>query len=125
MTDKESSYPRVSPDGKFIAGGLETNGKMSLAIFQIEGGEPIKLFEVPKTYNFYDAIRWTADGKFVTYRDWANGIWQQAVEGGAPQRLEGLPEEKLAAYGWSCDGKQLALTRSKKTLDAILITDFR
>lgn len=50
---------------------------------------------------------------------------RQSVDGGEPQRLDGLPEEKLLTYGWSRDGKQLAFTRSKENLDAVLITDFR
>jgi Tol biopolymer transport system component/DNA-binding winged helix-turn-helix (wHTH) protein len=122
---RESSFPRVSPDGKFVACGFETNGKMQLAVFSATGGEPVKLFDVPQTYNFYNSIRWTPDGKFITYRDWANGIWQQSIEGGAPERLKGLPEEKLVTYGWSPDGKKLAFTRYKEILDAVLITDFR
>ncbi|MEP6902434.1 MAG: hypothetical protein ABJA66_11835 [Actinomycetota bacterium] len=125
ITDKESSYPRVSPDGKFVACGYDDNGKMRLAIIPVEGGEPVKLFDVPKTYNFSGTIHWTQDGKFITYRDWANGIWRQAVEDGEPQRLEGLPEEKIYTFSWSRDGKQLAFTRGKETLDAVLISDFR
>lgn len=120
-----ASHPRVSPDGKYIACGYFANGKTSLAIFPIEGGEPVRFFDIPKTSNFYNAIRWTSDGKFITYRDWANGIWQQSLDGGEPQRLAGLPEEKLMTYGWSRDGKQLAFTRGKDSLDAVLITDFR
>jgi TolB protein len=120
-----ASHPRVSPDGKYIACGYFANGKTSLAIFPIEGGEPVKVFDIPKTSNFYNAIRWTSDGKFITYRDWANGLWQQSLHGGGPQRLAGLPEEKLMTYGWSRDGKQLAFTRGKDSLDVVLITDFK
>ena len=122
---ESSSYPRVSPDGKYFACGYGANGKTMLAIFPIDGGEPIKLFDVPKTHNFTNAIRWKPDGKSIAYRDWANGIWEQSVEGGEPGRLAGLPEEKLMTYGWSRDGKYLAITRGKVSLDAVLITDFR
>ena len=62
------------------------------------------------------------DGKAVTCRDWANGIWRQKLNGGEPKRLEGLPEEKLYAYGWSRDGKQFAFTRGTEIHDVVLIT---
>jgi Tol biopolymer transport system component len=94
IVDGESSYPRVSPDGKYFACGYASNGKTVLAIFPITGGAPVKLLDVPKTYNFTNAIRWKPDGKSITYRDWANGIWEQSVEGSEPHRVAGLPEEK-------------------------------
>ena len=125
LVDGESSYPRVSPDGKYFACGYVSNGKTMLAIFPISGGAPVMLLDVPKTYNFTNAIRWKPDGKSISYRDWANGIWEQSVEGGEPHRIAGLPEEKLMTYGWSRDGKYLAFTRGKQSLDAVLISDFR
>jgi Tol biopolymer transport system component len=105
---KESSYPRVSPDGNYLAAGFEENGKTSLAVFAINGGGSVKLFDVPKTFNFYDAIRWTPDGKAITYRDWANGLWRQSVEGDRLERVEGLPQEKFLTYAWSRNGDHLA-----------------
>jgi len=125
VTNVVTSFPRVSPDGKYFASSYVSNGKTMLAIFPIDGGEPIKLMDVPKTYNFFNAIRWKPDGKSIAYRDWANGIWEQSVEGGEPRRIDGLPEEKLLTYGWSRDGKYLAFARGKVSLDAVLITDFK
>jgi Tol biopolymer transport system component len=70
-------------------------------------------------------VHWTADGKALTYRDWANGLWIQNLEGGSPQRLKGLPPEKLLAYDWSPDGKYLAFTRGIASCDVVMIRDFR
>lgn len=126
LTVLDSFSPRVSPDGKFFACGYKKDEKTKLAVFSIEGGEPLKLFDVPPTYNFDSAaIRWSPDGKFISYRDWANGIWQQSIEGGEPKLLEGLPAEKFYTYGWSPDGKSFAFTRGREVRDAVLITDFR
>jgi hypothetical protein len=60
-----------------------------------------------------------------TISDWVNGIWRQPIDGGAPQRLAGLPEEKLFAYAWSPDGKQFAFTRGTETRDLVLMRNFR
>ena len=125
ITDSECFNARVSPDGNFIACGFRSDGKTRLAIIPIAGGEPVKLFDVPSTYNFDGSIRWSRDGKSVAYRDWANGVWSQSVDGGEPKRLEGLPAEKLYQFEWSPNGKQFAFTRGREVRDAVLITDFR
>jgi hypothetical protein len=57
----------------------------------------------------------------VTYRDWVNGIWRQALSGGPSQRLSGLPQEKLFAYSWSQDGKQFAFVRGIEVRDVVLL----
>ena len=125
ITDRKSSDPQVSPDGNFIACGYFSDGKTKLAILPMTGGEPVKLFDVPPTSNFNGSIRLTRDGKTVAYRDWANGIWQQSIDGGAPKLLEGLPAEKLYTFEWSPDGKHFAFTRGREVRDVVLITDFR
>jgi hypothetical protein len=93
-----------------------------LAIVPIEGGPPAKLFDTAPLANFNGAQRWTPDGEAITYRDWAKGLWRQAVAGGPPQRIPGLPEEKVYSYGWSRDGKLFALTRGVEIRDVALIT---
>jgi Tol biopolymer transport system component len=120
--------PRISPDGRFIACGYSADGKgrSALAIIPATGGEPLKLFDLPPTYNFdIGSIRWSPDGRFISYRDWANGIWSQSLEGGEPKLLEGLPKEKFYPFSWSPDGKQFAFVRGREVRDAVLITDFR
>jgi len=44
------------------------------------------------------------------------------LSGGEPNRLEGLPAEKLCAFGWSRDGKWFAFTRGKEIRNVVLIT---
>ena len=121
LADK-ASWPRISPDSRFIACGYESGGT-KIAILSIDGGEPIKLFDVPRLANLRLGVRWTPDGKAVTYRDWVNGIWRQNLNGGEPQRLKGLPNEKLYAYDWSSDGKRFAFTRGAEIRDLVLINN--
>lgn len=114
--------PRVSPDGRMVAYGYSANGKPRLAVVMMENGAPVREFEVPRLANFNTGIRWTADGMAITYRDWANGLWRQAVVGGEPERIAGLPEEKLYSYAWSRDGRSLVFVRGQETRDVVMIT---
>ena len=127
LTDKVSTDLCVSYDGKLIACGYgaDDNAPLQLAVVSLEDGKPVKLFEVPISANFTQSIRWTPDHKAVCYRDWANGVWRQDINGGPPQRLRGLPNEKLYAYGWSRNGKLFAFTRGSEIRDAVLIADFK
>jgi Tol biopolymer transport system component/DNA-binding winged helix-turn-helix (wHTH) protein len=121
LSDKQLSWPSVSPDGKLIACGYTADGRTKLALLPIEGGQPVRLFDVPRLANFAFGIRWMPDGKSVTYRDWASGLWRQPIEGGEPTRIEGLPEEKIGSYAWSRDGKQLAFVRGGENREVVLI----
>jgi Tol biopolymer transport system component/DNA-binding winged helix-turn-helix (wHTH) protein len=119
ITDKPAGWAFVSPDSKSIACQLIVDGKAKLAILSLDNGQLLQSFDFPRLANPRLGVHWTPDGKAVSYRDWANGIWKQNLEGGAPQRLEGLPEEKLFAYGWSPDGKSFA--RGTTSRDVVLI----
>lgn len=121
LTEKKAQWPGVSPDGRFVACGYFAEGRKKLAILSIEGGEPLKLFDVPRLAEFAPGVVWAPDGNSVTYRDFANGIWQQSLDGGEPQRLDGLPQERLYAYGWSRDGSRFAYTRGTENSDVVLI----
>jgi Tol biopolymer transport system component/DNA-binding winged helix-turn-helix (wHTH) protein len=128
ISDGAAAWPRVSPDGQLIACAYSTltgSPHMKLALIPIAGGQPLKLFDLPPGVTFRYGLRWTPDGAAVAYRDWVNGIWRQPIEGGAPQRLPGLPEEKLFAYGWSPDGRQFAFTRGAEIRDVVLMRNFR
>jgi len=124
LTKQAAGWPWVSPDSEWIACEyLGDEGRMQLAIIPIKGGPPQKLFDVPPLTNFRWSIRWTADGKAITYRDWGKGIWRQSITGGAPEQLRGLPEEKFYSNSWSRDGKLFAFTRGAEIRDAVLISN--
>ena len=120
-----ASWARISPDSRFVAYGYSDGGKTKIAVISIDGGQILKSFDVPRLANIRSGIHWTPDGKAITYRDWVDGIWQQNLEAGEPQRLKGLPNEKLYYYNWSPDGKQFAFTRETELRDVIIINNFR
>lgn len=123
IISRNISWAQFSRDGEYIAGAIRDAGRNRLGVFDAKGGDPIKIFDFPPQANFRLGIHWTPDGSGVTYRDWANGIWRQPIDGGPPARVEGLPEEKIYAYGWSKDGRQLAYSRGMEIRDVVLIKE--
>lgn len=122
LTANKMCWVRVSPDSRLVAGAYQIGGETKLAIISIDGGSPLRIFDVPRLANFRLGVRWTPDGNAVTYRDWTNGIWKQSIGGGEPERLAGLPEEKLYAYAWSRDGGQFAYARGREIRDVVLLS---
>ena len=65
-------------------------------------------------------IRWTADGRALTYVDNLDGISNIC-----DQPLDGGPPVQLTKFDWSRDGKQLAFSRGARAYDVVLICDLR
>ncbi len=133
VTDKYSNWPAISPDGKSIACSYleESAASWKLAIFPFAGGAPIRSFDIPLPYlqHFvWQRIRWTADGRALTYidrRDGISNIWSQQIAAGPPKQLTDFKEDQIFNFAWSHDGAQLACVRGVVTSDAVLITDFK
>ncbi len=83
----------------------------------------MKLFEVPRLADLRNPTQGAPNGAAATYRDWRNGFWKQNLNGGKPERLAGLPEERIFGYGWSHDGKSFAFTRVIHTGNVLLMSD--
>lgn len=131
LTGEHAYYPAVSPDGNWVAFFSPTDTKVRLLVIPSTGGEPVKTFDVwPETNYliFTEIVRWTADGRFLTYiknqRDTSN-IWGQPFAGGAPRRLTNFDEERILSFAWSPDGKQLAVARGQHNHQIVLIENFR
>jgi Tol biopolymer transport system component len=135
LTDKFSGAPQISPDGKLVACIYfdEASTPARLALISSEDGKPVKLFDIQPTAVLPNSlelgvIRWTTDGKAMTYVDTREGvsnIWRQPLDGGKPVQLTDFKSDHILSFDWSRDGKQLALGRGTKTNDVVLISSMK
>jgi Tol biopolymer transport system component len=127
LTTKSTKFPSVSPDGKLIACLSSDEGdrrQWRMALFSIEGGNPIKIFPQP-LYGGYFA-KWTPDGRALTYTDTRQAnIWLQPIGGGEPQRLTDFTNDLVFGFEWSPDGKRLACIRGIWERNLVLIKNVR
>jgi len=125
---------RYSPDGKQIAVYLPAgkNGvpPSKLAIMNSAGGLPTRTFDITPEGTLPSGrvpLRWTADGRALTYPMTLNdetNLWLQPVAGGPARQITHF-HGYISAYDWSPDGKQLAVTRTSRQTDIVLISGYR
>ena len=131
LTDKITFNPTVSPDGSLIACGYredQPNMPIKIAIIPFAGGDLVKVLDIPQSLHGVAGLRWTPDGRALTYIDTINGvsnIWSLPLDGGKPVQLTDFKTDQIFWFDFSRDGKQLALSRGTQTSDVILIKDFR
>ena len=127
LSDKFSTYPSVSPDGKLVAYFYrDENAPWRIAVASPEGGEPLKTFALPATSSH--PLRWTPDGRAVAYIDTKNGVSNivaQPLDGGPPKQITNFTSDRIFWFDISRDGRQFALSRGTQTSDVVLIRDFR
>ena len=119
-----TAYPAVSPDGKLVAClySPDLNSRWRMAVYPIDGGKAFTTF--PNVVHGTPYIRWTPDGRGLTYAENAPGasrIWVQPLAGGAPTKLVEFDSDRLLGFDWSRDGETLACVRGVWTMDAVLI----
>jgi serine/threonine protein kinase/Tol biopolymer transport system component len=133
IIDGYVTNPVVSPDGKSIACSYreQPNARMKIGLFSISGGEPIRTFELgtmPMLDSADSALRWTADGRAVTYVLTAgdvSNLWLQPVSGEPAKQLTSFKSSQIFSFDWSTDGQKLILSRGTVTSDVVLISNFR
>ncbi len=105
----EESWPKFSPDGKFIAYTALYNGKTDAYVIPAAGGVPTRL-----TYQSLGnrMVDWHPDGEHILFasarehgQNRVSQFFLVSKEGGFPEKLK-IPYGELASY--SPDGAQLA-----------------
>jgi Tol biopolymer transport system component len=125
LTDFVAGMPSVSPDGKTIACIGRNESKRELLILPFEGGQQIEKLEF---FGWMSRIQWTNDGKTVIYAGERNGrsaIIRQSLNGDLIEDSLSLDTDELFDFGYSVDGRSLAITRGGWLSDIVLISGLR
>ena len=124
LTDKLSRA--VSPDGRLVAYIYrDQNDPWRLAVAPLEGGEPLKTFDVPATIAWLTGRPTVRAVTYVETRDGVSNIFARPLDGGAPRQLTDFKADRIFTFAYSPDGKQLALSRGTINDDVVLISNFK
>jgi Tol biopolymer transport system component len=124
LTQKLTSRPIVSPDGKWIACFYkdEKGNGTRVALLPFAGGEPRVIGEMEHSESLL--VRWSPDSSALTYivtRDGVSNIWSQSIDGGRPRQLTHFTTDLIFRFAWSRDGKYLACERGQDINNIVLI----
>jgi len=129
LTDVDSISPVISRDGKSIAYFIrEKNKPLRLGIISIDGGAPLKTFELPATTNSEPGIAWNKTGNgvlFVNTLGTTSNIWTQPLDGAKPTPLTAFKEFEIAQFALNPEGNRLAIARGSRNRDVVLIKNLR
>lgn len=129
LTDKYARMPVVSPNNQFMACRYYgENGRRGIAIIPVQGGPPVMfLREIP--VGLFQRVQWSSNGRALTYIDAPKGvsnIWNYDLDAGSPKQLTNFDDgDKIFAYAWSADGRQLACERGSEVNNVMTIINHK
>ena len=126
LTNGQSIYPSISPDGKLIACfGKGKEKSHELLILSPIDGKTLHELDVGSLKLSAYRLRWSLDGRFLFFaasRDGVAGIYRQPLTGGTAERMIEFEEDDVYDFGYSPDGQQLAVTRGDYQFDIVLLS---
>lgn len=123
VLERSSDWASIAPDGARFACVYRPAGEKSrLAIFSLEGGEPLLEFDFPAGANF-GYLRWLPDGQSIIYHNAGTDLWRQKLTGGEPEKILELPERIIFSFDLSPDGQQFTIAHGERVRDAVLLTN--
>ena len=128
LTDYPAFFPAVSPDGRMIAcvARSEPRREHSVLILPFEGGAPLKRLDSDKAGFSRKRMQWTRDSNALIYALETLGrtvVVRQPLDGSTAEEIMNFGGDELFDFGYSYDGRFLAVTRGEWQHDLVLISD--
>ncbi len=118
----------ISPNGKEIVSLFldeQTNSKWQVGITSIADGKIVKTLPI-STENQFQLLRWTSDGKAITYTDASDNLhnlWNYPLNESLPKQLTHFDSsDQVFYFDWSPDGKNLVCLRGLRTNDVVYLS---
>lgn len=115
--------PAFSPDSQLIAARYdELLGGDDLAIFSIQGGEPLNRVQIPRFD--WQRVYWLSNHVVSFINKDEKGypnIWSLDLNSGARKQLTHFNRKQIFSYAWSPDYKSLACQLGTRTRNVVLI----
>ena len=112
-----------SPDNQFIAcRSSSESGAPDVAIFSAQGGRPLRHVAIP--IQEWQRVQWVRGDHELSYIKNVNGtanIWSYDLDTGASKQLTNFNSDRIYAYAWSPDYKQIACQRGTNISNVTLI----
>lgn len=115
-------FPALSPDGKTVAVTLKD---FQIGLLDAGSGKLVRKIEMDNR-NAWPVLRFSPDGKSLVYSIQVNDVenlWIQPLDGSPGHTLTDFAAEHIGDFGWSPDGKKLAILRGHSTSDVVLLRD--
>jgi Tol biopolymer transport system component/DNA-binding winged helix-turn-helix (wHTH) protein len=125
LADIDCLAPNFSPDGQFISCVYTQN---KFAVISAKDGQILKTFEPVQVPYFNIGARFSPDSRNLIYiarRKNFSNLWQQPIDGGAPEPLTDFTSGDLHNFTFSTDGTRLYIARGYQIIDAVLIKNFK
>ena len=123
----------VSPDGRYLAYVLATvptpedpYPQYKIALLDLMAtSSPTHILDADERISS-GGITFAPDSKAVAYPVRESGVdnlWMQPLDGSSGRRITSFTAEQISTFGWSPDGKTLAILRGHTDSDVVLIRD--
>jgi len=100
-------------------------GRKELNVVNLEAGTNGRRVLSPDA-RVAGAVTFTPDGKAVAYPIVENGVsnlWLQPLDGSPGRQITNFKSGRFRTFGWSPDGKSLALIRDVSQSDVVLLRE--
>jgi eukaryotic-like serine/threonine-protein kinase len=127
LTTEYARMPVVSPDNQFMACRyyVGNGARQEIAIIPVQGGPPLKFLpEIP--LGLFQRVQWISNGHALTYIETVNGvsnIKSYNFDNGLIHQLTNFQTDRIFAYSWSPDTKQLACERGAEVNDVMTLVN--